>query len=171
MFPRRILAVLGLAVASVSAIDLRFFNRDGCGSNVFIACNNVNPHFCCWTPNEDYTVSGGFFAIPRTWTIVMDWWLQTSCSGGPRRHTSLNYGRDYYCLSASRSLERGFARGLSYYFNGPGRKREVNDSPPKEGCQRANILHLADGSEYDLSNMSNATYNEVVSGCFIALGS
>lgn len=54
---------------------------------------------------------------------------------------------------------------ISYVFNG--RKREVEVGSAANGCQRANILHLEDGSEYDLAGLSNETYNEVVSGSFV----
>ena len=91
----------------------------------------------------------------------MQWWDQTGCSSGPLKATSLNYGNDHYCLGAPVSGQH-WVRGLSYYFNG--RKREV-EAGTTGGCQRANVLHLEDGSEYDLSNLGNTSYIEVVSGC------
>jgi len=41
------------------------------------------------------------------------------------------------------------------------------EAGPTGGCQRANVLHLEDGSEYDLSNLSNTTYIEMVIGYFM----
>lgn len=164
MFPQRILAVLSLAAVSVSAIDLRFFNQNNCARNYWVACNNANPGYCCYNSDEDYTISAGLFAIPTEWSIVSQWWAQTGCSSGPLKATTLNYKKDHVCWGASVSEQRGWVHGLSYYFNGG--KREVK-ARPTEGCQRANTLHLDDGSEYDLTNLSNATYSEVVSGCFI----
>ncbi|KAH7386554.1 hypothetical protein BKA64DRAFT_646101 [Cadophora sp. MPI-SDFR-AT-0126] len=159
MLPQRVLAVLSLAVASVSAIDLRFFNQNNCARNYWVACNNANPGFCCFTTDDAYGVSAGLFAIPTSWNLVCQWWDQTGCSSGPLKATTLNYGRDWVCRGAPVSGQQGWVRGLSYYFNG--RKREVVETRGTEGCQRANTLHLDDGSEYDLSNLSNATYSEV----------
>jgi hypothetical protein len=163
MFSQRILAVLSLAAASVSAIDLRFFNQNNCGRNYWVSCNSANPGYCCFTTNEDYTISAGLFAIPRDWSLVCQWWDQTGCSSGQLKATNLNYGADYVCKGTPVSGQH-WVHGLSYQFNG--RKRELK-ADPTEGCQRANTLHLDDGSEYDLTNMSNATYSEVVSGWFI----
>jgi hypothetical protein len=168
MFPQHILAVLSLAVASVSAIDLRFFNQNNCGRNVWVACNNANPGFCCYSTNEDYTVSAGLFAIPTDWSIIGQWWDQTGCSSGQLKATTLNYQKDHVCLGAPVSGQH-WVHGLSYQFNG--RKREVKARSAEGPCQRANILHLEDGSEYDLTDISNATYSEVVSACLITSSS
>lgn len=159
MLPQHVLAGLGLAATSVSAIDLRFFSNNNCGGKTWLACNNWNPGPCCYTSNQEYSVGGGFFAIPTSWSIVCQLWTTTGCSSGPLRATGLNNGRDTVCYTAPVDGQRGFAEGLSYYFNG--KKREVTQDPTK--CQRANILHLDDGSEYDLADLDDAAYNDLVS--------
>ncbi|KAL2061961.1 hypothetical protein VTL71DRAFT_7339 [Oculimacula yallundae] len=158
MVPQRILAILSLAVASVSAIDARFFQGNNCAQRTWVACNNINPGICCGTPDDSYSISGGFFAVPPSWSIVCQWWSQTGCSSGPLAKVGLSNGNADVCRTTSRENVR-WLRGLSYYFNS--RKREAEDRPTA-GCLRANTLHLDDGSEYDLTDLSNATYIEIL---------
>ncbi|KAJ1338686.1 hypothetical protein MN608_01547 [Microdochium nivale] len=160
MLPHRILAALSLAASSVSAIDLRFFSNNNCRSSTWLACNSWNPGPCCYTTSEEYSVGGGFFAVPISWRIVCQVWQTRGCdSGGALRATGLSYGRDSICFTAPVDRQRGYAEGLSYYFNG--KKRGVGQDSTE--CQRANILHLDDDSEYDLAELSDAAYNDVVS--------
>lgn len=160
MLPHQILVAISLAATSVSAIDLRFFSNNNCRSKTWLACNNWNPGQCCYSGNEEYSIGGGFFAVPTGWSIVCQLWTTGGCDAtGPLRATSLSYARESICFTAPVSGQRGYAEGLSYYFNG--KKRAVDGASTE--CQRANTLRLEDGSEYDLAELSDAAYHDMVS--------
>jgi hypothetical protein len=122
---------------------------------------DFNRRSCCGLNDDSYSYSGGIYAIPREWNIVGEWWVQNQCHSGPLIATGLNYGADWICRTTP-VQGRQYVRGLSYFFNGS-KKRELVADGTQDDCQRANILHLADGSEYDLADLDDAAFSEAVS--------
>jgi hypothetical protein len=149
-------SLLVTLAASAAAIDIRM-RRDstdcGWGGGGWVACNNANPDFCCWTGEGVQTL--WIAAIPNGWNIEGKLWYDTACRN---RSPTLQGGGQ----SGSNVCERGGGndiRGGSYGFRN--RKRDANAS---NGCQPADTFVLGDGiTQYNITGLPNAAINELVS--------
>jgi hypothetical protein len=143
--------ILGLA-ASVNAIDLYLGWRGG--SN-YVACRNINPNVCC------STAAGGspfnsldFREIPRNWNI--------QCRGhrGPQ------------CGSLAEVKQSNGATAVSLFnsdFGGSGygfvSKRSTDDAVVE--TVRPSLLVFGDGAQYDLSELTESSYDEMVCASYV----
>ncbi|KAM7213900.1 hypothetical protein V8F06_010719 [Rhypophila decipiens] len=143
-------AILSL-VAAASAIDLYAFNNYNCGGT-WGRCANINPNVCC--------VGSGFsvqaLGIPIGWHITLHGRSGGGCNGGGASNT--NQGQSHVCVNG------GFYTGSFYTFNG---KKRAAGSPESE-CQRPDVLGFADGTEYDLSSLTDDEIDALLPSAFNA---
>ncbi|KPM41883.1 hypothetical protein AK830_g4665 [Neonectria ditissima] len=146
----KFLATLAHLVATASAVDLYLHTNNNCGDSS-LRCNNMNPNTCCGTdasnsPYQSIAVRG----VNSGWNLQGRGYDNGRCN---RLQTiSGNNGNDWIC-----NRSNGFRyTGAGYNF--VGRKR----AEPKSKCQRPNALVLADGTEYDLTDLSDDDYDGIV---------
>ncbi|KAK4655979.1 hypothetical protein QC762_307225 [Podospora pseudocomata] len=147
----KFLATLLTLAASASAIDLYLHTDNNCGGSNALRCNGINPNTCCGTnangsPYQSVAVRG----IQQGWNIQCRGYDNGQCN---RLQTiSGNNGGNFIC-----NRSNGFRySGVGYNFIG--RKRAI-DSPLKPECQRPNALVLEDGSEFDLTGLSEEEFD------------
>ncbi|KAH7014097.1 uncharacterized protein B0I36DRAFT_369094 [Microdochium trichocladiopsis] len=139
--------VLAFLAATVTAIDIRFYRSDGCGS-AYGVCPNSLPNSCCTINSSDGNSAVSFNAIPSSWKITGVGYWQEGCQGDAAWSDN-NYGKTDMCFTTARY------RAASYYF--PGGKRSTQQGP----CQTPDLLVYEDGSEVDLSGLTEEQFNEV----------
>ncbi|EHA55880.1 hypothetical protein MGG_08373 [Pyricularia oryzae 70-15] len=147
------------AAATVSAIDVRGYVGDNCGG-AWVGCANLNPNVCC-TPFGGSRASVGFAAIPTNWRIRGQAFTGGGCNSYGGQGDS--NGRDFFCLPYT---TRGDRTGGSYSF--VNRKRAIDETCPAEQplgrCEatvKPDTIGLADGTEYNITSLSEDQVNEL----------
>lgn len=154
-------------VATVSAIDIYGYRTDThCKGSDRIVCQNANPGDCCVRASGDTFRAIGFEAIPTNWQIT-----GTGYTGGDCKniwHSEVSNGRQNMCCGG-----HGYSGG-KYTFTS--KKRSdftavvTTDACPTGGectsVRRADLMEL-EGAKYNLANLDDALYTEMVSesGC------
>ncbi|KAG8162009.1 hypothetical protein KVR01_007774 [Diaporthe batatas] len=137
-------------VAAVSAVDLYFHSNNDCGGSGVI-CRDANPNWCCSGTGRSVAVRG----IPSGWALQCRGYSGAGCS--TLMTISGNNGNPWIC-----NRSNGFQyTGVGYNF--VGRKRDESDPEYDDSnCQRADVLVLADGTEYDLAGLEEDVYQQFV---------
>ncbi|KAK4223605.1 hypothetical protein QBC38DRAFT_459186 [Podospora fimiseda] len=143
-------AVLTSLVASASAIDVYLHTDNDCGSSWF-RCNSINPNICCGvTPTFTNYGSVAARGIPTFWNVQLRGYRNGVCNS--LQTIDPNWGSSFICSRAN-----GYFTYTGVGYNFYGRKRA--ESEPAEECQRPNALGLPDGTEYDLTGLSDDELN------------
>lgn len=154
----KFLAALVSLVATASAVDLYLERNNDCGGGNALRCNGINPNTCCGTnqsdsPYQSIAVRG----IPEGWNLQGRGYAGGNCA---RLMTvSGNNGNRWIC-----NRSNGFRySGAGYNFvNLASRvKRDEPEVVKKSECQRPNALVLADGSEYDLTSLTDDDFENL----------
>ncbi|KXJ86005.1 hypothetical protein Micbo1qcDRAFT_219857 [Microdochium bolleyi] len=146
--------VLACFAACVAAIDIRLYRGGGCGGDA-LNCANVSPGTCCTAVPQDPNFSVGMHAIPTEWNIVGLGLWQERCTGSVAGQ-DYSRGRRDICLGEQkyRSATYGFAS----------KKRDESEgSSSSTVCQTPTQIIFEDGTLFDLSELSEDQYAEVVS--------
>ncbi|KAM7192121.1 hypothetical protein V8F33_008546 [Rhypophila sp. PSN 637] len=142
--------------AAVTAIDIRMRRGNtNCewGGGGWVACNNANPDFCCYTGEGMGTI--WLAAIPNGWNVEAKVWYNTACNN---RHPILQGGGRNGPNVCERAGSDTF-RGGSYSFRS--KKRDAATDASK-GCQQADTFILADGvTQYNITGMASDGINEL----------
>lgn len=150
-------------VAAVSAIDIYGYrNNEQCGGGDRIVCQNANPGDCCVRASGNVFRAIGFEAIPTNWQIV-----GSGYTGGECRniwHSEVSNGRRNMCCGGY------YYSGGRYVFASKKRSGIATDAiadacPADEGCtsvRKADLMEL-EGAKYNLADLDEALYNEMVS--------
>ncbi|KXJ90210.1 hypothetical protein Micbo1qcDRAFT_176747 [Microdochium bolleyi] len=139
--------------ATAAAVDLRFYSNGGC-SGGFAACTNFNPNTCCQGSNGNAFSSVACAAIPSNWNIQCRGHNGGNCNGLAQAETS--NGRNTVCLS------RGPFSGAGYGFAGRKRTATEQGTTADEDCVRADRLTLEDGTEYNLTELDQASWEKIL---------
>lgn len=151
--------LLGLA-ATVSAIDI-YGHRDSstCGGGGYAVCMNAAPDSCCVRASGDIYRSIQFRAIPTNWKII-----GRAFNGGDCRnlyYVVQSQGRQNICLG------NGGYSGGNYGFANRKRSEGADEAcPATGGCasvQEADLIVFENGSSYNLTNLDDGLYTEMVS--------
>ncbi|CCF32666.1 hypothetical protein CH063_05006 [Colletotrichum higginsianum] len=156
------LLFLGLA-ATASAIDVRGHYGGTC-DGAYVGCANINPNVCCVISGSASSgrTSVSVAAIPGDWRIRTQAYTGGGCSSLAGQLDS--NGNTFVCLSYS---SRGDRTGGQYWF--VGRKRADDNSCPAEQpgggkCEavaKPDTLGLADGTEYNITGLSDEKLQEL----------
>ncbi|KAK4220775.1 hypothetical protein QBC38DRAFT_378342 [Podospora fimiseda] len=143
-------AVLTSLVATASAIDLYLHTDNNCGGSNALRCNGINPNTCCGvgangSPYQSVAARG----IPTIWNVQLRGYRGGNCN--ILETISGNGGGTFICNRSNNFRYTGAG------YNFVGRKRAA-DTAVGEECQRPNALVLADGSEYDLTDLSDEEF-------------
>ncbi|KAK3313363.1 hypothetical protein B0H66DRAFT_629129 [Apodospora peruviana] len=151
---------LGLA-ATASAVDLYLYTGN-CFNSAGIVCTNINPNTCCGGSNVNIFPQVGFRAIPATWNLECRGHAGGFCNQ-IRQVQRASGGRDL-CLGS------GPFSGSGYGFTS---KKKRFAQPTEEGCaaedvggctasQKPDLLFLADGTQYKISDLDDADIDGLV---------
>lgn len=146
--------ILALAAAA-SALDIRMRTASGCGGQYYVACTNVNPNQCCFTNSGTRYPSVGFTPFPSNWRIQVKGYTGGGCNN--LQSVQLISGVTNYCLSDP----QGFATFSGGGYNFASTKRD-DSAPDCTSSVTPNVLVLEDGTEYDISDMSESLTEELV---------
>lgn len=150
-------------VATVSAIDVYGYrSNEKCGGNDRVVCVNVNPGVCCISATTDTYRAIGFSAIPTNWQIVGSGYTGGGCSN--IWHSEVSNGRTDMCCGGH------LYSGGKYSFASKKRSGITSDAttdacPAAGGCtsvRRADLMEL-EGAKYNLTDLDDALYTEMVS--------
>ncbi|RYP45751.1 hypothetical protein DL769_011441 [Monosporascus sp. CRB-8-3] len=145
-----VLITLG-SIISVSAIDAYLHWLESCTTNALI-CTNVNPTVCCRSGREsDRFLAIGFRAIPSDWSIVGEGHSAWNCVGS----IQLQGGPPDICIRGG----LGSYGGARYYF--PNKKARNNVVDPTCIPVRPDALGLANGTQYNLTDLSGAAFDQL----------
>ncbi|RYP11732.1 hypothetical protein DL765_007628 [Monosporascus sp. GIB2] len=145
-----VLITLG-SIASVSAIDAHLHWLGSCTTNALI-CTNLNPTVCCRSGREsDRFLAIGFRAIPSDWSIVGEGHFAWDCVGSAQ----LQGGPPDICIGGG----LGSYGGARYYFPNMKARNDVVD--PTCIPVRPDALGLANGTQYDLTDLSGAAFDQL----------
>lgn len=153
----KFLASLACLVASVSAIDLYFHTNNDCGGSNGLVCSNMNPNTCCGTSSTTQFQSVALRGIPSGWNLQLRGYTNGNCN--QLQTISGNNGNNWIC-----NRSNGFRySGVGWNFIG---KKRAEDSAAaaiesEADCQRPDILVLADGTEYDISGLSDDDFTSL----------
>jgi hypothetical protein len=151
-------------VASASAVDIWLGWKDGKNS---IHCPNMNPNQCCGASQSSFT-SIDFREIPTNWDLSL------RCHRGPQcgtvDHIESSRGRKNVRINSG-----GPWGGAGYGFNSQ-RSKRAEEVCVETGCtetMRPSILSFADGVHYNLTEMDDASFSQMVCvfnpyACFIS---
>ncbi|KAK1656511.1 hypothetical protein BDP55DRAFT_109264 [Colletotrichum godetiae] len=158
-------SLLVALAATASAIDIRAHTGDNCAGGS-VACTGINPNVCC---SFSSSASSGrssiaVVAIPSNWRIRCEAYTGGGCSffGGQRD----SGGATSVCLPYT---TRGDRTGGKYWFLN--RKRAIDEScladqPDGGECEasvKPDTLGLADGTDYDITGLTDEKVQEFVS--------
>lgn len=176
------LTILFHAPTLTSAIDIKLYSEDDC-TGTFLRCGNAEPDECCTvSPGVAAFSSAGFHSIPREWTIrgFIHW--AADCEGTRTGHQYKD--TTDFCIRSGTPVDggsgpaSGMAGSGSYVFaplttaGQQQRKDMVRGERSMAGgaeggererkCRRAEGLVLGDGTEYDVSQLDDEAFNEMV---------
>lgn len=151
---------LGL-IATVSAIDI-YGHRDSekCDGGGVVVCTNANPNDCCVRASGDAYRAIQWRAIPPAWNVIGQ-----AFSGGDCNHVKLTVGsngRENICAGGSTYS------GGNYIFGSRKRGEDANVAnevrSAEGGCvvKRGDLLQFEDGHNYNLTDLDDGLYNELV---------
>lgn len=151
--------LLGLA-ATISAIDIYGYTGSStCGSGNYAVCTNAAPDSCCPRASGDIYRSIEFRAIPTNWNII-----GRAFNGGDCRnlyYVVQSQGRQNICLG------NGGYSGGNYGFANRKRSEGTDETcPATGGCtsvQKADLIVFQSGPSYNLTDLDDGLYTEMVS--------
>jgi hypothetical protein len=157
------LALLLVLAATSSAIDVYLYTFADC-TDEYSVYVNVNPNVCLGPASEDYYSSIAFRAIPRQWSLDVRAHQGGACHHGTP-YSRLISNTESYC----HQLSNVRWSGAGYSIRGAKRDVDVFKDTCSAGVggectpQRPNRMGTGDGTEYNLDDMDDETYNAMVS--------
>ncbi|KAF4342395.1 transcription factor [Fusarium beomiforme] len=145
------LAALTPFISAVAAIDGFLHTTPDCSINggsvgSVLRCNNLRPDTCCGIDTIDSPFrSVAIRGIQDGYRVQLLGYDGGNCTN--RQYKSENRGSSLICIPY---IDLQYT-GCGYSFWSP--VRAISEG--KAGCQRPNALVLRDGTEYDLSNLSD----------------
>lgn len=159
-----------LAFAAVaSAIDIRAYNDiprfSHCEGVVLISWLGVAPDTCYSTSTSMYAMK--FDAIPSTWHLVTRSYGALSCPSNQMLNEFHSDGRTWVCHGSPNGGVQ--YRGAGYSFVNKKRSEDANSGTLEtieskdRGCVGPDLVHLADGRNYTVTNVEANIVQEMVS--------
>ncbi|KAH7027201.1 uncharacterized protein B0I36DRAFT_412603 [Microdochium trichocladiopsis] len=157
------LTILGLAVASTTAVDIRFYpDSDSCGGRT-VNCANMNPDVCCSLPGDAPNSSFSVEAIPGDWRVLGYGYYQNNC-GGSISNTGYARGYSTGCVGGR------ITRSAKWFFSAG--KRDVEDAPVAQDaqeCSKPNQLTFEDGTQLELEGLTEEQYTHTCGEILLTL--
>lgn len=141
-------------VASVSAIDIWLnWSATDCHGQNSIKCADINPDTCCTVNGVTGSPFGSlhFKEIPAHWNIDCRGHQGTNCGRVIERVNS--NGRTDVCLG------HGSLGGGGYGF---ANKRGITTDIKCRDIVKPNVVAFADGTQYNLAELDDASFDEMV---------
>ncbi|KAH7376611.1 hypothetical protein B0T11DRAFT_294087 [Plectosphaerella cucumerina] len=143
-------------LGSVSAVDIWLnFQTTNCRGSGSVLCPGLEPNTCCSVPGRTgnpYT-SVTVMHIPSVWNLDCRGHAGNYC--GPIRELQTSNGRNTVCLG------RGPFGGGGYGFWN-GRVAATAESAAEGNCTRPSIVSLGDGTQYDVADLNDDDFNEMI---------
>lgn len=153
MFYPSLLITLAAAVAAIDIRMRRGSTACDWGGGGWVACNNANPDFCCWTNDGMQTL--WIAAIPNGWNIDGRAWFDQGC----RNRSPVLQGGGQNGPNVCERAGGNDMHGASYVF-----RNKKRDTDASSGCQQADTFVLADGiTQYNITGLPSDAINELVS--------
>ncbi|KAH7041417.1 uncharacterized protein B0I36DRAFT_392399 [Microdochium trichocladiopsis] len=152
-----LMAVATLA-SRAAAVDVGLMVDQNC-AGVAVFCTGVNPNTCCADGRDFWGAKLQY--IPKEWNLELRAHRRDSSLCGPIVEIGESRGSVAMCRpSASKQVT-----GSGYSFRNWKREDEVAETVGADTngpCQRPDLLRLGDGTEYNLTELSDEQYNEVL---------
>ncbi|KAH7020790.1 uncharacterized protein B0I36DRAFT_353534 [Microdochium trichocladiopsis] len=152
-------ALAGL-LATVGAIDVRYYTTPGTGNTItcnggYSQCTGLSPDVCCYYSGSR-TVA--FAAIPTEWRIQARFYGGENCSGEQRNDYS--NGRDNICWA----LNGIYVKGAGYGFVNKRSEAEITAATGagNKKCVRPDLLVFETGESYQLDTLTESQYAEML---------
>ncbi|KAH7009143.1 uncharacterized protein B0I36DRAFT_258168 [Microdochium trichocladiopsis] len=147
--------ILASLVATSTAIDFRWYAQRGCSGHYW-QCTNINPDRCCSVGRQDTNSAISWNAIPSDWNILGLGYWQEGCNGTVAG-SGQSGGSPDLCFPTPQY------RAGRYYFASARSNIQENLAENGEPCQKPDLIVYEDGTDFDLTELTNEQYAQVVS--------
>ncbi|KAH7024444.1 uncharacterized protein B0I36DRAFT_366390 [Microdochium trichocladiopsis] len=157
--------ILACLTVTATAIDIHWYRNRGC-SGSYGRCTNMPASGCCTLIPQDVNSAVSWNNIPTDQNIIAQGYWQEGCSGN-----IAGSGRSNYLSSLCFPTPQ--YRGAKYHtINGLRHTNtEENPAETEAPCRKPDVLVFEDGHEFNLTDLNEEQYSEVVCISFCAFES